>query len=447
LLATFLAAGVLVIWSELIVVVCECFRSKARSSVELELMSDGTPAFWVTDGSVTSLRYENLQGELLEGLDVIKMNHRLARHSLPIQPTPGNAGSWKTTEWSLRIVGLSDQASPPVFWYLIRDAWPNGSAYLVGYDSLSSQLVGYLGKAGCQMNLPTEADRFPLYMGNIQYKIPRSRETYFFGDDPKSQLLAGADRRLYQVDLVERRVRTVLDGASVESFGYLFPEEAPPANLLVRTDREVLLLDKQFQVQRRYSIPTELAKLDFEWSEIAPDSAVVSVWHGRDAETGGRQLELLYLNAAGEIAHRQAIVNPGNAIWANRYADQLASAPIVMGLFFGLRLDWSSALEILKRIPWIPFSLTVALSLVLTIACYRRERRYGPRIRERVLWPLFVLVFGLPGWIGYRFGRRWPVLEHCPSCGRVIPRADALCPCCQIEMPRPAPLGLEICAT
>jgi hypothetical protein len=156
---------------------------------------------------------------------------------------------------------------------------------------------------------------------------------------------------------------------------------------------------------------------------------------------------LLYLNAAGEIAHRQAIVNPGNAIWANRYADQLASAPIVMGLFFGLRLDWSSALEILKRIPWIPFSLTVALSLVLTIACYRRERRYGPRIRERVLWPLFVLVFGLPGWIGYRFGRRWPVLEHCPSCGRVIPRADALCPCCQIEMPRPAPLGLEICAT
>ena len=43
----------------------------------------------------------------------------------------------------------------------------------------------------------------------------------------------------------------------------------------------------------------------------------------------------------------------------------------------------------------------------------------------------------MPGWIGYRFGRRWPVIEPCPACGRPVPRDREVCAACHREFPLP----------
>jgi hypothetical protein len=70
----------------------------------------------------------------------------------------------------------------------------------------------------------------------------------------------------------------------------------------------------------------------------------------------------------------------------------------------------------------------------------------GIRGSERVIWPLFVLAFGLPGWVGYRFGRRWPVLESCPKCGVDVPRDREDCTDCEVAFPGPALKGTEVFA-
>jgi hypothetical protein len=88
--------------------------------------------------------------------------------------------------------------------------------------------------------------------------------------------------------------------------------------------------------------------------------------------------------------------------------------------------------------------LTLIASALFAWACFRRQTRFAVSRGQRTLWTLFVLAMGPAGWIGYRFGRTWPTLEKCPHCDRTIPRDGALCPCCHHEMPRPAPIGLEL---
>jgi hypothetical protein len=78
--------------------------------------------------------------------------------------------------------------------------------------------------------------------------------------------------------------------------------------------------------------------------------------------------------------------------------------------------------------------------------CYRRQVRYGTHRRERLARPLFVLAFGLPGWIGYRFGHSWPLLETCPQCAAAVPRDREECCRCEMEFPRPALKGTEVFA-
>ena len=70
---------------------------------------------------------------------------------------------------------------------------------------------------------------------------------------------------------------------------------------------------------------------------------------------------------------------------------------------------------------WPSLMLAQLLATGLAILCYRRQRHYSASGSERLLWPLFVLAFGLPGWVAYRFGRSWPVLESCPACGAGVP--------------------------
>lgn len=86
------------------------------------------------------------------------------------------------------------------------------------------------------------------------------------------------------------------------------------------------------------------------------------------------------------------------------------------------------------------------IALGLAVLCYRRQLRYGAGRAERILWPLFVLLLGLPGWIGYRFGRRWPVLETCPNCGDAVPRDRGECARCTAAFPLPALQGTEVFA-
>src|SRR5262249_33332525 len=71
----------------------------------------------------------------------------------------------------------------------------------------------------------------------------------------------------------------------------------------------------------------------------------------------------------------------------------------------GLEVTYSAALRRALSEFWPALLLTQVVAAGLAVLCYRRQVRYGAIGAERVVWPLFVLVLGLPGWAGFRFGR------------------------------------------
>src|SRR5581483_5761393 len=66
---------------------------------------------------------------------------------------------------------------------------------------------------------------------------------------------------------------------------------------------------------------------------------------------------------------------------------------------------------------WPSLLIAQVVALGLAWLCYRRQVRYAAEGAGRWLWPVYVFLFGLPGWVGYLTSRRWPTLERCPSCG------------------------------
>ena len=86
----------------------------------------------------------------------------------------------------------------------------------------------------------------------------------------------------------------------------------------------------------------------------------------------------------------------------------------------GLAATYDEALSRALTEYWPAIAIAQLIALALAGLCYRRQVRYGAGGIERIVWPMFVLVLGLPGWIGYRFSRFWPVLDTCPTCRGVI---------------------------
>jgi len=84
------------------------------------------------------------------------------------------------------------------------------------------------------------------------------------------------------------------------------------------------------------------------------------------------------------------------------------------------------------------------LSILLAVWCFNRNRRYSNR--PAIAWAIFVLITGVPGFIGYLLHCRWPVLVRCTHCGQKTPRDRDACLKCNTAFPPPALKGIEVIA-
>ena len=66
--------------------------------------------------------------------------------------------------------------------------------------------------------------------------------------------------------------------------------------------------------------------------------------------------------------------------------------------------------------------------------------------REQFAWAVFVLLFGLPAYVGFLLYRRWPIRQPCPNCQAQAPRDRVACAECGTRFPDPALKGIEIFA-
>jgi hypothetical protein len=485
ILATILAAGFAAVWGLSAGWLMQAFNQFVQSPSAYEILSfrpDGTPVVAYFMGGNSSVRlYRDVAGNPIEVQEEKWLNPRPLPADMHATPHRGDA------PWSQRILPLADSRRPPVYWFVVSNGQVPGSAYLVGYDSLSRGRVGFIGAAGFRNDdLPSDelfalswdpsalrsrvqatqnpyATRYPfggLYIPDLKPGDLRPWDIYLMSDD----------HSIYQIDLTKRTVRPAFGGASARSFALTahYARLQPPSSsssdhqvtrLTVRTDDKVVSLDHDDHVRDEFAIPQEIRDRDFNWGQTNSSDAIAYTWVDVGPWDARRQYTIYRCTPAGIVKQRQETIL-GQAttpvVWPLRPAvlapspletDALVAvlAPLDL-LSKGQASGYGQALAEACSHFAPSLVITHLIAALLAWLCYRRQARYCSKGSGMVLWPLFVFVCGLPGWVGYRYGRWWPALMRCPACGRIVPEVSEACEVCRTEFPMPGPKGIEVFA-
>jgi hypothetical protein len=473
-----LAAGFLGVWGLVGVYVLETAGPFGSSLMLKQLMflTDGTPRVLQVQGR-GDWRYLDLEGNPVPPPEDGR-SAWLPYTALPAR-LPERASSGDVS-WGQRVRSFSDGHEPAGYWYLMTDGRPGGLAYFVGYDSRSKALIGYLGTAGFRPDLPPTEEQFRYSGATVgsdkgvfctqsdvhSSEHPRRSDA---GRGPHGCLatwdvyLLGHGGRLYHIDLQQGVAHVALDEATIRSAALISAERdgtrSTGFRLAVRTADAVLVLDDRDGVRHRSTIPAELREQELHFVQTTSDEAIMYSQSPFDLQTDRVDYRIWWVAADGST--RRAATTLTKA-WGRLQSLRWLSGLVVpcplladglLGVAWtrhlqddGLAAMYSEALARAVGDFWPGLVLVHLLSAGLAVLCYRRQVRFAASRGERVAWPLFVLAMGLPGWVGYRFGRSWPVLEPCPACGTAAPRDRGECAGCDAEFPPPALKGTEVFA-
>jgi hypothetical protein len=421
--------------------------------------------------------YRDLQGNPLSITDDRPDRRKWPVAAYLLAKTP--TAPLKTEGWSQDITSGADNQFPVNYWFLMMTDKPYRSAYLVGYNSKTHARVGFLGKDGFQKEVLPPDKRFALSCSpshlhfrviSLQFRrgegarYPLSLNgTVKAGQMPPWFVyLYADDAKLYQIDLDKRTVRDLLSHLAIRSAALsetFVNSQAWDPRLFVRTDEAVLVLDSENQVLRQFQIPEELRDQGFGWFHTPAGESVAYQEHSpmRDYEW---RVRCWWSDAAGHITRQEdsPVKREEEWDWAkNTTYGAVLPGPLLTNVLVGIlapcsdlmfnqATTYGNALRHYVADSWPCLVVVHLLAVPFAWLCYRRQVRYRTSKVERVVWPLFVFAFGVGGWVGFRFGRTWPVLERCPACNTDVPQDRETCAACEAAFPEPALQGTEIFA-
>lgn len=474
-LAAVLAAGFAALWALVGQWGADIIRSYYFPSglMHLQVMNDGTPLLYSYSDRYSGIEYYDLAGYPVPTPEDAKQ--MIGAH-LPVAPGEEQRGD----DWSSRLRSFADDGRPPGFWWVVADGKVGGSAYLVGYHSKSNVRLGFIGTKGFrERELPAEerfllatADRglngrvvsTQIYYTYGRVTYPQSSGAYARPEDFQTWevFLQTDDRRIYRVDLAKRTTEVMVAGVPILSCGlamtYLTPRAAGLHYLVVRTENEVLLYNNAGQIVRQTPIPEELRGQTISWMLPPGETSLALTMQTSDVFTYGFKYQLYWIDAEGKVIRRENLDLQKPAQEYMRYLGALLMPmPLLGDGYVGLirPLDlvemrtaktYSEGLKQAISEFWPSLVIVHVMALALAWLCHRREVRHGGSRAECIIWPMFVFLLGLPGWIGYRFCRSWPAIEPCPTCKQPIPRDRQKCAACQTQFPLPDLKGTEIYA-
>lgn len=483
-LATVLAAGFAAVWGVVALWALEVGTHVVGGITSDEIviplraallfLSDGTPVVsYQAAGRNRQLR--DLQGNPVAEPDSEHPFLHLA--SLPAKFTAGDGS--EELSWDQRIHSFADGQMPTGYWYFICDGRRDGAGYFVGYDSESHACLGYLGRAGSREGpLPVEelipfSGAVPRFSGRLlctqEDNIPptehpwnrRAGRAAHGSPSTWDVYVLGRDGKLYHADLQKRTIQVAFDSSPVLSAaltaGVPDAVHGTPHQPTVRTEDAVLVLDERGGVRKQYPIPECLRGRDIHFGETHTGETVMYSNSPEDILASEVEYRICRVDAAGHCRQTTTVLPFVGMEWSVPWAGVVVPSPLGLAGTVaavrpsmlrdeGLATTDSEALGRALTEFWPALAVAQLLALGFAVLCYRRQLRYGVSRGERIVWPLFVLLLGLPGWIGYRFGRRWPVLEKCPTCGDAAPRDRGECVRCTAEFPLPALKGTEVFA-
>jgi hypothetical protein len=286
-------------------------------------------------------------------------------------------------------------------------------------------------------------------------------------DVPPRLVHVPSGSRLRLVDLSARTVSTVFEAAEpIVSVGvptvasYTVGSVDFPRPILVRTTQRVYKLDRAYKVVGTFDIPADVDRKSLiNWYETRDGQAVVECYalrtaRGVPAGTAARS-RLYRLASDGAIRGSQdiSLQSGGNAPSDQASLSLMAialPAPAVLlaaeSLFASAvdREESTMSLGTMLNLTWPALLAVLGASALLAAASWRRARAFGHSPRERAVWAGFVLLFGVPAFVGLLLHRPWPVREPCPACHARSARDRETCSECGAAFPAPALKGIEI---
>jgi hypothetical protein len=484
-LAVTLAIGFGALWLMLVAwlgnSIQQAWQGKNRLVFErLEVRSDGTILIQSNpQDNLSEVSYRDLNGVVQDAPDRVVLNTPDRKDLLPavylfgtderpgfFSPQPG---------WLERLTAFVNEREPAVNWYFVHNGKPNGAGYFTAYERTSNRRVGFIGMSGFHSGPVPAADWIPV-QGEPKSSAPvsiYSRQTWVLrpggGDVPPRLVYLPSGRHLRQADLAARTVTTVFEAPEpIESIGiptlayWSTGHSTTEQPILVRTKRQIHELDQQHRVKKVFSLPPDVdRRSSVDWYALKNGQAIAVVVSERSSD----RLENIYRKLVYRIKGDGAIEDqftvdlqtgvsdPDNSIEAFQLPLEVPVPAIVVAI---------AVLRVITSDPPLSFTAPVtafllkvaapsliavlALSIVLAILVERRSRGFGLARREQITWLVFVLIFGLPAYVGFRIYRRWPIRQPCPNCHAQAPRDRVACAECGMPFPGPPLNGTEIFA-
>jgi hypothetical protein len=343
------------------------------------------------------------------------------------------------------------------YWYFVFEG--NGErGYFVGYDDISKRCIGYLGRNGASQQTPGKED---------QFKVEGSKYDSGFlmlnpVNVPMAFLISG--NHLLEVNLQSLSITTLVESPDIISLCLLPVEKAMRESLssddlientyvlTVRLPNRILLFDAGGKQVRSFVLPDEGYKGAIEFYLLGDSKAVLS--YIKTYDKPGPYVKILWIDSSGNVLRRDEValkemsyIRPSQL--ENRELALAIPAPMPAAIVGTIankkwRVDFSSAAKRYLSDSWQVLLALGVVSVILAGFCYRQQRRMA--LPWTWVWVVFVFLFGLPGFLAYRFHRRWPVLDSCHVCGHAVPHDREKCSSCGSEFPAPAPKGIEVFA-
>jgi hypothetical protein len=471
-LAMVVAAGLAAAWCVLVAWLVGMAQTAALRSSLYE------QPYFKLDGEVVVVRYPNgIQSGYQETVDlngqVSRANtSQLLANSYPLYRA-GDA-ALLAADWRSRLAGVNDGGTPATYWYLVHDGHTNGSAYGVGYHSLTRRIVGYFGRQGFTATKPPRSDWFTVE-GRHGLSVATTGAVNAepsWSTERALHLLANG--KLWSIDPRKRQVRALADAPPGAAIGWIWdlrkvdPEKQPqnlavqstgwaPRMLGIRADDRLILVELENGQPRSILLPPEVRDRVLAGCELA-DGKLSLIAFG--TTTFRQAQEAIRIDPEGKIVKRQAIPLSGggnelfgeaNMGWFVLAAAPFAAAQAPVAVLYPQELvrtgqydSYAAALSPSLARLWPCVVGSLLIGVFSAIAAYRRQKRYA--LPGAIGWAIFAFLFGIPGWIAYRFHRTWPVVEACPECTQPAPRDRESCVECGATFPPPELKGLEVFA-
>lgn len=488
-LAALVAVGIAALWGMCISVSKDSLGGRQVASLAYEVpvrtargMIIRYPAqIWLrSDGEafVSNAGYRPDAGQQFYSLDLqpIKLTSKerwLIGAELRTPPRPSDGFS--RLNWRQRIVPASQTASTSEHWYFVHDGQLDGRGYFIGYDATTKLRVGYLVKTGFSVELPPREEWFEMdgrRMTRFSSSVIRQREEsarHYPGGIylplpaallPESVEYFVSGGRLWSTDLRARVVQPLTADEGVIAFdvsrapanGDSLPVEeltSKDARFVVRTSHKLMLMDLTGKEEAAWVIPDELRDKALSWYVLDDGNAAV-IWTERKGDgPWWAQTELAWVDRDGQIVRQQSFVlseTPrAKTAWTEAMATlDLPFFALALGPYYWNRHSLSETFSSMVADNWPPLIVISMISAVLAVLTYRRQRRFA--LSGAGAWAAFVFLLGAPGWLAYRWHRRWPVLQPCSECHKPAPRDRDACASCGQLFPPPAPIGTEMFA-